>query len=187
MDPIIAALIGAFVGVGGIILKDYLDRRWQLRQEVHTETLPNYRLLHDLGFLLIEDKKKLFDDEATVEQIKATLLSIGEAIYKLEFEAPPHILRLMVDLMRENDKFQAEMMKLVKSGQKITQQELEEKKEGMKSALVKLFYAMRADAKKSNRGLTEADVRYLLFVRLGTPPDLPKLGPSPSPPEKTKE
>jgi hypothetical protein len=139
---------------------------WQVRKEVRAESLAHFRILKTFGYLAIDGNETLFADEEQVKQLREYLVEVGQAIYELDLSASPKVLASLVRFLKEQGKFTTTLEELSRSGKKLTRDELERLKDGMRNALVDLFFAMRADAGRSNRGLSRDDVRYLLAARL---------------------
>lgn len=160
---VISALIAAAVSGLGL----YLNRYWQLRQEVRAENLTHYRLLKTMGYLFIEPTEGLFDGEEATRKLQEGLLQFGTAIHELDLSASPAVLRCLVAFLREVEAFTRELEQLAQNGTKVSRGELNTLKAGMRKAYVNLFIAMRADAGRSSRKFKKEDMEYLLFIRFG--------------------
>lgn len=163
MQYVVSALIAAAVSGLGL----YLNRHWQLRQEVRAENLAHYRLLKTMGYLFIEPTEGLFDGEEATKRLQEGLLQFGTAIHELDLSASPAVLHCLVAFLREIQAFNSEQERLVRIGAKVSRAEYEKMKAGMREAYVNLFFAMRADAGRSSRKLKKEDIEYLLFIRFG--------------------
>lgn len=163
MNYVLSALIAAIVTAAGL----YLNRYWQLRQQARAENLNNYRQVKTLGYLLLEGTQGLFADEAATMTLREGLLEVGTAIHELDLSASPAVIGRFVALLREVERFNAALEQLIRNGTKVSQTDLNEMKTRLRTAYIKLLYAMRADAGLSNWRLKEADVEYLLLVRFG--------------------
>lgn len=168
MDVIVSALVSVVISglVSGAAL--FLNHYWQQRQEVRVEGLKHFRALKTYGFLTLAGDKKWLDDRDQLEKVRQVLAGVGTAIYELDLIASPKVLTHLVNLLRETNNFTDELQRLAQAGKKISPSELEQLKDALRHTLVELFYAMRTDAGRSNKGLKYDDILYLLSVDFGT-------------------
>lgn len=167
LEYILPALIAGFVTAVGL----YLNRRWQVRQEVRADSLKLYRVLKTFGFIHLKGLTELsqtfdFESEEGLKRLRAALLEVGRAIFDVDLSASPRVLRALVRFLQETEDFNARLEKLAAAHQKVTAQEFDAMKAPMRRAYLKLFLAMRADVGRSSLFLKRKDLEYLLLVQL---------------------
>lgn len=186
MEYVIPALIAAVVTAVGL----YLNRRWQVRQEVRADSLKHYRTLKTFGFIHLKGLAELsqtfdFESEEGVKRLRAALLEVGRAIFDVDLSASPRVLRALIRFLQETEDFNERLRRLAAAGQKVTAQEFDAMKAPMRHAYLKLFKAMRADVGRSSLFLKRKDLEYLLFVQLNQR-SAAELGEMPMPAEEQK-
>lgn len=167
MEYVIPAIIAAVVTAAGL----YLNRRWQVRQEVRADSLKQYRTLKTFGFMHLKGLAELsqtfdFESEEGLKRLRAALLEVGRAIFDVDLSASPRVLRALVRFLQETEDFNTRLEKLAAAHQKASAQEFDAMKAPMRRAYLKLFLAMRADVGRSSLFLKRKDLEYLLLVQL---------------------